>query len=61
MTIETNVPRVINLTPTWSAITPGLLQAFLDTKSLQAREEIRDTFMHMAAVADKYVEAQKKC
>jgi len=47
--------RTIDITPSWSAITPALLDAFLHTNDLGNREFIRKELERMAALADLWV------
>ena len=51
--------RTIDLTPSWAAITPALLDAFLHTNDLGNREDMRKELERMAKLADLWVEHVK--
>ena len=51
--------RTIDLTPSWSAITPLLLDAFLHTTDSGNREDMRKELGRMAVLADLWVEHVK--
>ena len=48
----------IDMTPTWSEILPTMLHV-MEYAEPQGKEAIRGEFVRMAALADKYVAAQK--
>ena len=47
--------RTIDLTPSWSAITPALLDAFLHTNDLGNRADMKKELERMAGLADLWV------
>ena len=47
--------RRIDLTPTWSAITPALLDAFLHTTDSNNRADMKKELERMAGLADLWV------
>jgi len=51
--------RTIDLTPSWSAITPALLDAFLHTNDLGNRADMKKELERMAVLADLWVEHVK--
>jgi hypothetical protein len=51
--------RRIDLTPTWSAITPALLDAFLHTTDSGNRADTKRELERMAGLADLWVEHVK--
>lgn len=52
--------KSIDLTPSWSAITPALIDALLHTKDYNAREDIKSEIKRMAKLADCWVEHCKQ-
>ena len=52
--------KYIDLTPSWSAITPALLDVFLRTKDHKSREDIKAEITRMAKLADCWVEHCKQ-
>ena len=47
--------KSIDLTPTWTALVPALLDAYANADPLR-RDNLRGEFLHMASVADLAVE-----
>ena len=47
--------RTIDIAPSWAAITPALLDAFLHTKDSGNRADMKKELERMAALADLWV------
>jgi len=52
--------KYIDITPSWSAIAPALLDAFVRSKDLNNREDIKAEITRMAKLADCWVEHCKQ-
>lgn len=52
--------KYIDITPSWSDITPALLDAYLRTKDHNNQEDIKAEIKRMAKLADCWVEHCKK-
>ena len=50
--------KPIDLTPTWTALVPALLDAYANAEPFR-RETIQKEFLHMASVADLATENAK--
>ena len=44
-------PKTVCITPTWTALVPGLLDAYANAEPFR-RETIQKEFLHMASAAD---------
>lgn len=51
--------RTIDITPSWAAITPLLLDAFLHTTNSGSRADMKKELERMAALADLWVDHAK--
>ena len=47
--------KTIDITPTWQAIVPALLEAYASASTMK-REDIRAEFLKMAKAADLYIQ-----
>jgi len=53
--------KTIDMTPTWSAITPFLLDAIESNGRARSNTEIKQELCRMAALADLWVQHCKDC
>lgn len=56
---EKTLIGTIDCTPSWSAVTPGLLDLYAGG-TWQQKSDVRDEMMKMARLADLYVAEHKK-
>lgn len=53
------MPRTIDMTPTWRAILPALLDIYRDGMTQESRDIARAELYRMAEIADAYVVLSK--
>jgi hypothetical protein len=51
--------ETIDMTPTWSALLPAMLEVLTTSKNNSAKEAIKAELKNMAYAADLYVESKK--